>query len=177
MSRMEELKSSQERRFSELSQHQSQKIEEIIAKLAAHFKSEEIIKKFCDWSEDKVPAASASWQETKSEVLKYISERTQQFVQQWEDDQHGFARAQVSLIQYCIEKYDVMAEEIHKVEEQGFLDENEADASQDEEVTQSNSRKSTAPTWLRQGLASVVVSSPRVFSSLGAGYVITAVFS
>ena len=109
MSRMEELKSSQERRFSELSQHQSQKIQEIIAKLAAHFKSEETIKKFCDWSEDKVPAASATWQETKSEVLKYISERTQQFVQQWEDDEHEFARAQVSLIQYCIEKYHVMA--------------------------------------------------------------------
>ena len=46
MRRMQELKSSQERRFSELSQHQSQKIQEIIAKLAAHFKSEETIKSF-----------------------------------------------------------------------------------------------------------------------------------
>ena len=88
------------------------------------------------------------------------------FVHQWEDDEHEFAKAQVSLIQYCTEKYDVMEEEIH-VEEQAFLDESEADISLDEEVTQSKSRKSTAPTWLRQGLASVVVSSPRVFSKLG----------
>ena len=168
MSRMEELKISQERRFDELSQHQSQKIQEIIAKLAAHFKSAETIKKFCDWSKDEVPAALTTWQETKSEALKYVSARTQQFVQQWEDDEHEFTKAQVSLIQYCIEKYDVMAEEIHKVEEQAFFDESEADVSQDEKVTQSNSRESTAPTWLRQGLASVVVSSPRVFSKLGA---------
>ena len=168
MSRMEELKSSQEHRFGELSQHQSQKIQEILAKLAAHFKSEETIQRFCDWSMEKVPAASTTWQDTKSEALKYVSERTHQFVQQWEDDEHEFAKAQVSLIQYCIEKYDVMTEEIHKVEEQAFLEETEADVSQTDEGIQSNSQKSTAPTWLRQGLASVVVSSPRVFSKLGA---------
>ena len=167
MSRMEELKSSQERRFGELSQHQSQTIQDIIAKLAAHFKSEETVKKFCSWSTNKVPAAKTTWKETKSEALKYVSERTHQFVQQWEDDEHEFAKAQVSLIQYCTEKYDVMAEEIH-VEEQAFLDESEGDISQDEEVTRrSKPQKSTAPTWLRQGLASVVVSSPRVFSKLG----------
>ena len=168
MSRMEELKSSQERRFGELSQHQSQTIQEIIAKLVAHFKSEETIKKFCNWSPDEVPAASTTWKETKSEVLKYVSERTHQFVQQWEDDEHEFAKAQVSLIQYCIEKYDVMADEIYKVEEQAFRAESEADVSQDQEVAQSKSQKSTAPTWLRQGLASVVVSSPRVFSEISA---------
>ena len=169
MSRMEELKSSQERRFGELSQHQSQTIQDIIAKLAAHFKSEETVKKFCSWSTNKVPAAKTTWKETKSEALKYVSERTHQFVQQWEDDEHEFAKAQVSLLQYCVEKYDVMAEEIHKVEEQAFLDESEGDISQDEEVTRrSKPQKSTAPTWLRKGLASVVVSSPRVSSKLGA---------
>ena len=168
MSRMEELKSSQERRFGELSQHQSQKIQEIIAKLAAHFKSEETIKKFCDWSIHEVPTASTTWKETKSKALMYVSERTHQFVQQWEDDEHEFAKAQVSLIQYSIEKYDVMADEIHEVEEQAFGDESEADVSQDEEVTKSKSQEITAPTWLRQGLASVVVSSPGVFGELGA---------
>ena len=45
---------------------------------------------------EKVPVASAKWQETKSEALKYVSERTQQFVQQWEDNEHKFAKAQVS---------------------------------------------------------------------------------
>ena len=165
-SRMEEIKSSQERRFNDLSQHQLQTFQEILEKLVAHFKSEKTIKKFCDWSLDEVPAASTTWKETKSEALRYVSERTHQFIQQWEDDEHEFAKAQVSLIQYCTEKYDVMAEEIH-VEEQSFLDESEADVSQDEEVTQSKSQKSTATTWLRQGLASVVVSSPRVFSKLG----------
>ena len=168
MSRMQELKSSQERRFDELSQHQSQIFQEIIGKLVAHFKSEETIKRFCEWSIGETPAASETWRETKSKALEYVSERTQQFVQQWEYDKGEFKKAQDSLIQYCTEKYDVMAEEICKVEDQAFLDETEADVSQDEDVTQSNSRKSSVPLWLRQGLASVVVASPLAFSTIAA---------
>ena len=165
---MQELKSSQERRFDELSQHQAQIFQEIIEKLAAHFKSEKTVKTFCEWSIDETPAALGTWRETKGEALECVSKRTHQFVQQWEDDKHEFKKAQDSLIQYCTEKYDVMKEEIFKVEEQGFLDETDADVSQDEDVTQTRHRKSTAPTWLREGLASVVVGSPLSFSTLGA---------
>ena len=167
MSRMEGLKSSQERRFDELSQHQQQVFQEIVRKLAAHFKSEETIKRFCEWSTDEAPAALATWRETKSEALKCISERIHQFVQQWEDDKHEFKKAQDSLIQYCAEKYDVMAEEIYMVEDQAFLGETEADVLNNEELTQSKSRKSTTPAWLRQGLASVVVGSSGALSKLG----------
>ena len=165
---MQELKSSQERRFDELSQHQSQIFQEIIQKLAAHFKSEKTIKKFCEWSIDETPAALKTWRETKSEALEYVSKRTHQFVQQWEDDKHEFKKAQDSLIQYCTEKYDVMAEEIFKVEEQGFPDEIEADVSQDADVTRTRYQKTSRPAWLREGLASVVVGSPLSVSKLGA---------
>lgn len=167
MSRMEGLKSSQERRFDELSQYQQQVFQEIVRKLAAHFKSEETIKRFCEWSTDEAPTALATWRETKSEALKCISERIHQFVQQWEDDKHEFKKAQDSLIQYCAEKYDVMAEEIYMVENQAFLGETEADVLNNEELTQSKSRKSTTPAWLRQGLASVVVGSSGALSKLG----------
>ena len=167
MSRMERLKSSQERIFDELSQQQQQVFQEIVRKLAAHFKSEETIKRFCEWSTDEAPAALATWRETKSEALKCISERIHQFVQQWEDDKHEFKKAQDSLIQYCAEKYDVMAEEIYMVEDQAFLDKTEADVLNNEELTQSRSRKSTTPAWFRQGLASVVVGSSGALSKLG----------
>ena len=168
MSRMQELQISQQRRFAELSEHQSKKLQEILEKLAAHFKSDNTIKKFCEWSIDEVPAALATWEETKSETLKYVSKRTHQFVQQWEDDKHEFANAQKELIQYCSEKYDIMEEEIRRVKDEAFLDDSQANVSEDEEVTSSKSRKTAAaPIWLRQGLASVVVGSPRVFGMLG----------
>ena len=165
MSGMQELKRSQGRKFDELSQHQLDKFLAIIKKLDTHFKSEGTIKKFCEWSIDEAPAALATWQETKSQALEYVSERTHQFIQQWEDDKREFKNAQDSLIQYCTVKYNVMAEEICKVEEQAFLDETEASVSQD--LKQSSSRKSPTPTWLKKGLASVVIGSPLAFCKLG----------
>lgn len=75
MSGMQELKSSQGHKFDELSQHQSEIFLAIIKRLDAHFKSEGTIKKFCEWSIDEAPAALATWQETKSQALEYVSER------------------------------------------------------------------------------------------------------
>ena len=167
MSRMEELRISQQRNFDELSQYQSKALEQIIQKLAAYFKSDDTAKKFCTWSLSEAPEAKATWQETKSEVLNCISERTHQFVQYWEDDEHEFARAQDLLIKYCSEKFQVMEEEIRELEEAVFFDYIELETPKQEVVTPTKPRRKsrrnfseTTPVWLRQGLASVVIGSP-----------------
>ncbi|XP_027059587.1 uncharacterized protein LOC113686190 [Pocillopora damicornis] len=168
LSRMEELQNSQKRIFDELSEHQSKIFEDILEKLALHFKSEGTISSFCDWSEEEVPKPLGTWRETKNEVLKCVSERTHQFVQHWENEENEFDRARVSLIQHCCKKYDIMEEEMREVAEDFFIvDEVEGDLPQDEggqNLKRSRVRRrlqtSTAPPWLRQGLASVVVGSP-----------------
>ena len=164
-SRMEELQISQQRKFDELSEFQSGILQKIIEKLAVYFKSEDTARQFCKWSRAEAPQAKATWQKTKSEVLNCISQRTHQFVQYWEDEEHQFAEAQVSLIKYFSEKYLVMEEEIRQVEED--FDDAEQDVPKYEEVTPTKSRAKsqrkfteTTPVWLRQGLASVVVDSP-----------------
>ena len=166
--RMEELQNSQKRIFDELSEHQSKIFEDILKKLALHFKSEKTISSFCKWSKDEVPNPLETWQDTKNEVLKYVSERTHQFVKQWENEENEFDRARVSLIQHCCKKYDIMEEEMREVAEDFFfVDEVDGDLPQDEggeNLKRSRVRgrlqTSTAPPWLRQGLASVVIGSP-----------------
>ena len=169
MSRMKELQISQQRKFDELSEFQSKILYEIIVKLTVYFQSEDTAKQFCKWSCSEAPQAKATWQETKSEVLNCISQRTHQFVQDWEDEEHEFAKAQVSLTKHCCEKYLVMEEEIRQVEEE-FDDVEQESVEQEvpkhEEVTPTKSRAKsqrkfteTTPVWLRQGLASVVVDS------------------
>ena len=131
---MEELQISQQRKFDDLSAFQSGILQKIIEKLAVYFKLEDTAKQFCKWSRAEAPQAKATWQETKSEVLNCISQRTHQFVQYWEDEEHQFAEAQVSLIKYFSEKYLVMEEETRQVED---FD----DAEQEhEEVTPPKSR-------------------------------------
>ena len=170
LTRMEGLKVSQQRKFDHLSEFQSNRIQEILNKLVDHFRSKDTEKKFCDWSTySEAPQAKETWQETKREVLRCISERTQQFVQSWEDDEHEFAEAQKSIFNYFSEKYLIMEEEIRKVEEDVFSEDDEQEDPKDEDIAPSKSFshaksrkqfKETAPVWLRQGLASVVVGSP-----------------
>ena len=165
---MQELQESQQRKFDELSKYQSEILEDIIAKLSEYFKSEETVDNFCKWSPNEAPKVKETWQLTKDEVLKCISKRTQQFVQKWEDETHEFASAQVSLAKFCCEKYDIMEGEIQQVGEYVFLDADDIDVTtQDENATQTHSQaksrkvsKGSAPMWLRQGLAPVIVGSP-----------------
>lgn len=162
LTRMEELQNSQKRIFDELSEHQSNTFKEILQKLVVHFNSEETRKSFCEWSKDEVPKLQGTWQDTKNEALKYVSERTNQFVQRWEGEENEFDRARVSLIQHCCIKYDIMEEEMREVAEDFVI----ADIPQEEIgknlkpiKVQERLPTSGAPPWLRQGLASVVVGS------------------
>ena len=155
---MQELQESQQRKFDELSKYQSEILEDIIAKLSEYFKSEETVKQFCEWSPDEAPEVKETWQLTKDEVLKCISKRTQQFVQSWEDETQEFATAQASLTTFCCKNYVIMEEAIHQVEENVFLDADE-DATHSREKARKVS-KDSAPIWLRQGLAPVIVGSP-----------------
>ena len=168
MDRMAELESSQDRIFDELSECQSQVIKEIIENLSTYFKSADTSERFCKWSSAQVPNAGETWEETKSEVLRCISERAQHFVQEWEDEEHHFAKAQVALVKYCTEKYDIMEEEIQNVEDVVLCDQEEEKRSTRELPRPSRSREEmskgsidvTTPVWFRQGLASVVIGAP-----------------
>ena len=167
MDRMMELESSQDRIFGELSEYQSQVIKEVITNLVEYFKSEGTSNRFCEWSSAQLPVIAGTWEETKSEVLKCISERAQQYVQEWEDENHHFAKAQVALIKYFAEKYDIMEEEIRKVEEDVFGEvDHEGPTHEPPKPSTSHKRRPkksidvATPVWFRQGLASVVVGAP-----------------
>lgn len=169
--RMEELQSSQKQTIDELGEYQTSVIWEIMGKLAFHFKTQDTSAQFCKWSPDEVPAPKATWIETENEVLKCISERSQHFVQDWEDDEHEFAKAQNEMIKFLCKKFNLMEEEIRKVEEVLFVDETPNVLYQEQRTiakTQERFQKvpivNTNPVWLRQGLASVVIRSP--FSTL-----------
>ncbi|XP_022802300.1 uncharacterized protein LOC111339838 [Stylophora pistillata] len=164
-----ELEKSQDQLVDELREYQRQIIQGIITDLITYFKSDEIEKKFCEWDQYEIPEAKRTWEETKHEVLSCISERAREFVQQWEDKKHPFAKSHDALIQLCAEKYDIMEEDIRKIDEETLPGNPEEDSSSGESLEQRVSRKSrlsekhrssNAPLWLRQGLTSVVLTTP-----------------
>ena len=169
--RMQELQESQQRKFDELIKFQSEILKDIITKLTEYFKSDEAVKKFCEWSSSEAPEVQATWEETKTEVLKCISKRAQQFTQSWEEETHAFAKAQDRLITHCCEKYDIMEKEIHQVEEYVFSDEVDTEVKQEEYAIRIRPRALSVlsrrikfitgalPSWQTQGIAPLAVRS------------------
>ena len=168
--RMEELQRSQNETIEELGENQTQLIWEITGKLAFHFKATGTSTRFCKWSPTEVPVPEATWEETEDKILRSISKRSHQFVQEWEDDEHEFAKAQDKIIKDLCEKYNIMEEEIRKVEDEVLFVNGTAEVFQQEKRTaglqniqerfQNVPIVEKTPVWLRQGLASVVIRSP-----------------
>ena len=169
--RMEELKRSQNETIKELVKYQTQLIWEITGRLAFYFKATGTSTRFCEWSPAEVPDSEATWAETDDEILRSISKRIHQFVQEWEDEEHEFAKAQDTVIKNLCEKYNIMEEEIRRVEDEVLFENGTAEVFQQEirtanplsipeEGFQNGPIASKTPVWLRQGLASVVIRSP-----------------
>ena len=168
---MEELKRSQNETIKELGKYQTQLIWEITGRLAFYFKATGTSTRFCEWSPAEVPDSEATWAETDDEILRSISKRIHQFVQEWEDEEHEFAKAQDTVIKNLCEKYNIMEEEIRRVEDEVLFENGTAEVFQQEirtanplsipeEGFQNGPIASKTPVWLRQGLASVVIRSP-----------------
>lgn len=172
--RMEELQSSHSQTLDELKAYQSAIIWEIVGKLAFYFKSEDTSKRFCEWSPEEVPKPKATWEETENEVLRCISERSQKFVQDWEDEEQEFATAQEKMIKHFCEKYSLMEEEVRMVEDEVLFLNEKSKGVHLEQFTTTRSQKgiqklppvTTFPVWLKQGLASVVIESPLSIGTL-----------
>ena len=167
--RMEELQRSQSETIEELGKYQTQLIWEITGKLAFHFKGTDTSTRFCKWSPAEVPVPEATWEETEDKILRSILKRSHQFVQEWEDDEHEFAKAQDKIIKDLGEKYNIMEEEIRKVEDEVLFVNGTAEVFQQEKRTtglqniperfQNVPTANETPAWFRQGLASVVIRS------------------
>ena len=168
--RMEELQRLQNETIEELGEKQKQLIWEITGKLAFHFKATGTSTRFCTWSPTEVPVPEATWEETEDKILRSISKRSHQFVQEWEDDEHEFAKAQDKIIKDLCEKYNIMEEEIRKVEDEVLFVNGTAEVFQQKktyfwspkhprERFQNVPIVKKTPVWLRQGLPSVVIRS------------------
>ena len=167
--RMEKLQRSQNETIEKLGENQKQLILEITGKLAFHFKATGTSTRFCKWSPTEVPVPEATWEETEDKILSSISKRSHQFVQEWEDDEHEFAKAQDKIIKDLCEKYNIMEEEIRKVEDEVLFVNGTAEVFQQKKRTsglrniqerfQNVPIVKKTPVWLRQGLASVVIRS------------------
>lgn len=74
--------------------------------------SENFKERFTSWTLDEIPKKRDSWQDTKDEIIKALSNRLQTFIKQWEEDNKVFENARESLLQLIEKRYNFVERQL-----------------------------------------------------------------
>ena len=138
-----------------------------LEKLSKHLSSEEVEAHFTSWTLDEVPKVERSWEVTHSQIVKVISSRLREIIQQWEEDNQVFTNARESLVQHFQQRYNFVGEQLRnlqdtvvgnnvKVRQAAPIDSAGFDLG--EKIVSGV----TSPIWFPLGLVSLVIGAPIV---------------
>ena len=60
--------------------------DDALMKLSEYLSSEEVKTRFTSWTLDEVPKAERSWEVTENQIMKVLSRRLRETIEQWEED-------------------------------------------------------------------------------------------
>ena len=66
--------------------------------LSGFLSSDEVKARFTSWSLDEVPDVERSWEATENQIMKALSSRLREIIEQWEEDNQVFATAREALV-------------------------------------------------------------------------------
>ena len=88
-----------------------------VEKLSKHLSSEEVKARFTSWTLDEVPKAESSWEVTENQIMKVLSTRLREIIQQWEEDNQVFTNARESLVQHFQQRYNFVEEQLRNLQD------------------------------------------------------------
>ena len=106
--RLDVMKRGQEIVIQDLQQSFNEKVDTILYKLSEYLSSEEVTARFTSWSENEFPdqCISALTPDVEEKIDTLLSSRFQEVVKQWEEENHMFADARLSLVKKVKNCYD-----------------------------------------------------------------------
>lgn len=113
--RMAKLEGFHNRLLGELGECQMQIIKGSIKGLLTYFKSDDIAQKFYTWYGYEIPEAKLTWEELKSSIKVDFRTSPENCAGMGRQGT-SFFQSHVALIQLCAKKYNIMEEDIRKVE-------------------------------------------------------------
>ena len=138
-----------------------------LEKLSKHLSSEEVEARFTSWTLDEVPKVERSWEVTHSQIVKVISSRLREIIQQWEEDNQVFTNARESLVQHFQQRYNFVGEQLRNLQDTVVA--NNVEVRQAAPIDSAGFGLGekivigvTSPIWFPLGLVSLVIGAPIV---------------
>ena len=96
----------------EIRNHWQACVQSALDELRLFLLSENFKERFTSWTLDEIPKKRDSWQDTKDEIIKALSNRLQTFIKQWEEDNKVFENARESLLQLIEKRYNFVERQL-----------------------------------------------------------------
>ena len=106
--RLDTMKKGQKKVIQDLQASFNEKIDTILNQLSEYLFPEDVMARFTSWSENEFPDQyiSALTPEVEEKIDTLLSSRFQEVVKQWEEENHMFADARLSLVKKVKNYYD-----------------------------------------------------------------------
>ena len=152
--------------MADLKRQMNKRVRDGMAQLKVYLSSEEVKDRFTSWTLDDVPKVEGSWEVTRNQIMKVLSNRLQEIVEHWEEDNQVFTNARESLVKHFQLRFEYVEEQLRNL--QATVTADDVDVSQKAPLDTgfTTAQKviigATSPIWLPLGLVALVIGAPVV---------------
>ena len=160
------IEQQQNKVMADLNKYLKTREDEALLKLSKYLSSAEVKTRFTSWTLDEVPKAESSWGVTENQIMKVLSRRLREIIEQWEEDNQVFTNARGSLVQHFQQRYNFVEEQLRNL--QGAVTADNVDVPQNDpfDFGFTTGEKVvigvTSPIWFPLGLVALIIGVPVV---------------
>ena len=110
------IETQQSKVIEELNDYLEDRVDDAMQKLANYLSSGEVKVRFTSWTLDEVPKVEGSWEVTSNAIMKVLSRRLREIIDQWEEDNQVFTSASESLVKHFLQRYQYVEEQLQNLQ-------------------------------------------------------------
>ena len=164
--RLKAIETDQNEVMDDLSRQMNKRVGDAMTQLKVYLSSEEVKARFTYWTLDDVPKAESSWEVTKKQIMKVLSNRLQEILEHWEEDNQVFLNARESLVKHFRWRFEYVEEQLRNIQRAVTADNVDFSQNSPLDTGFTTTKKviigATSPIWLPLGLVALVIGAPVV---------------
>ena len=116
LARLMVIETRQSKVIEELKKYLKDRVDGAMQNLSDYLSSEEVKVRFTSWTLDGVPNVESSWEVTANAIMKVLSRRLREIIEEWEEDNQVFTSARESLVKHFQQQYQYVEEQLQNLQ-------------------------------------------------------------
>ncbi|XP_067035342.1 uncharacterized protein [Acropora muricata] len=166
LQRLVAIETQQSKVIGELTEYLSRRVDCALTQLSKYLSTEDVRKRFTSWTLDDAPKEEMSWEATENQIIKALTKRLREIIEQWEEDNKVFANARESLLEHFQQRYNFVEEQLRNLQSVVIADNFGSPAANYTDSGFTVAEKVvigvTSPIWIPLSLVALVIGAPIV---------------